>query len=399
MNQDINNKDTINRNITPQVSRDRIEHLLGQILGTRMRDLETLENNHRDLLTASSEDYQRFLAFFADTEPTSTHLSVGLALLATGADPKGRQFARQLLQKLPLKTLADTVDYIQGWYRDRTHTLQERRRFSDSMAEAYSETAPLVREALQREGMTQESGDFTGGEIVVTLGIYDKVQQVLDALGLTYRIVPCQIVVTLPLRADQVLIVNCPGSFDAEGIEVIHRFVINGGTLITTDWALQTTLQLAFPDTCQWNNITTRDDVVPVSWVDPDSIYTQGVEVPEQVISWWLEDTSYPIQIISDRVQILMRSQEMGKRYGDDPLVVAFNYGEGMVFHFTSHYYLQRSQGNKNSKASEVISSLGIDLSDRHALDRISGEQFAAAYSSLRLLANILYERRRAYGV
>lgn len=399
MNENITNPETIDRNITPRVSRDRVEHLLGQILGTRMRDIETLEVNHWDLLTASPDDYKRFLAFFADTEPTSTHLSVGLALLATGADSKGRQFARQLLQKLPLKTLADTVDYIHGWYRDRTHTLQERRRFSDSMAQAYSETAPLVREALQQEGIARESGDFTGGEIVVTLGMYDKVQQVLDALGLTYRIVPCQIATTLPLRADQVLIVNCPGLFDAEAIEVIHRFVINGGTLITTDWALQTTLQLAFPDTCQWNSRSTEDDVVPVSWVNPDSIYTQGIEVPEQVISWWLEGTSYPIEIISDRVQVLLRSEEMGKRYGDDPLVVAFNYGEGMVFHFTSHYYLQRSQGNKSSKASEVVSSLGIDLSDRHSLDRISGEQFAAAYSSLRLLANILYERRRAYGV
>ncbi|MGK7927397.1 MAG: hypothetical protein AB4290_19510, partial [Spirulina sp.] len=238
-----------------------------------------------------------------------------------------------------------------------------------------------------------------GGEIVVTLGQYDKVQQVLDALGLTYRIVPCQVAVTLPLRADQVLIINCPGSFSGEGIEVIRRFVINGGTLITTDWALETTLQRAFSDTCQWNRVRTRDDVVPVSWVNPDSIYTKGVEVPEQVISWWLEASSYPITILNDRVQVLMRSEEMGKRYQEDPLVVAFNYGEGMVFHLTSHYYLQRSQGNKGSKASEVVSSLGIDLSDRRSLDKISGEQFAAAYSSLRLLANILYERRRAYGV
>ena len=399
MKQDPRYQNIADRNISPQVSRDRVEHLLGQILGTRSRDLETLESNHRELLAASPEDYKRFLAFFSDTEPTSTHLSVGLALLATGADLKSRKFARKLLQKLPLKTLADTADYIQGWYRDRTHTLRERRRFSDEMAEVYGKSAPLVREALKQEGMATQSGDFTGGEIVVTLGQYDKVQQVLDALGLIYRIVPCPVVETLPFRADQVLIVNCPGSFSPRGIEVIRRFVINGGTLITTDWALQTTLQRAFPETCQWNSQRTRDDVVPVSWVNPDSIYTKGVEVPEQVISWWLEASSYPIKILSDRVQVLMRSEEMGKRYGENPLVVAFNYGEGMVFHLTSHYYLQRSQGNKNSQASEAISSLGIDLSDRQAFDKISGEQFAAAYSSLRLLANILYDRRRAYGM
>lgn len=386
--------------IPPQTSRARVEELLSQLLGTRVRDWEALEASHRALLAASPRDYKRLLAFLRDREPASPHLIVGLSLLSTGADMKARQFAGKLLRQLPLQTVAEVVDYIHGWYVDRTHTLLERQRFDDEMTEAYDAAAPVVQEALKREGvLSTDSQEFVGGEILITLGEYDKVQQVLDALGMTYRTLPCQVVHKLPLRADQVLIVNCPGRFAPPGIAAIRRFVVNGGTLITTDWALATTLQLAFPELCQWNQVATRDDVVKVSWVNSDSPYTRGVEVPNQTISWWLEGSSYPIKILDDRVQVLMGSREMQERYGESPIVVTFAYGEGMVFHLTSHYYLQRSQGDRNSQASEVVSSLGIDIQDSEGIENMSGSQFAAAYSSMRLLANILYDRRRAYGV
>jgi len=70
---------------------------------------------------------------------------------------------------------------------------------------------------------------------------------------------------------------------------------------------------------------------VPVSWVRPDSPWTRGVEVPGQTINWWLEGSSYPIRVLDPRVEVLVRSEEMGKRYGETPLVITFGYGEGRV--------------------------------------------------------------------
>jgi hypothetical protein len=306
----------------------------------------------------------------------------------------------ELVAMLPIKALAELVDYIHGWRVDRRHVQRARRRFQDEMTEAYRAAAGTVRQELEEERGT--GGDeFHGGEILITLGTYDRVQQVLDHLQVPYQTLPCQVLETVPLRADQVVVVNCPGEFSPKGVETIRRFVAGGGTLITTDWALRTTIERAFPGTIAYNQRPTQDDVVAISWVHPDSPLTRGVEVAGQKIRWWLESSSYPIRVLDRRVITLVRSDEMGRKYGEAAVVVAFDYGEGMVVHLTSHYYLQRSQGDKSAKAkSKPASWLGTKpLQSSNSEDDPASERLAAAYSSMRLLGNILYESRRKCGV
>jgi hypothetical protein len=383
----------IEPSVPPALQQDLVERLLG----TRVRDRDAVEAAHRDLLAAGPDLHRRLLRWLAAHEPHSTHLSVGLALLASGPDPEGRRFATRLIEKLPVATVADVVDYVHGWYVDRTLRKRERKRFQDEMTRAYEATAGLVQEALRAGAGADE---FRGGEILVTLGEYDKVQQVLDHLTLPYQALPCNKVESLPLRADQVLIINCPGRFSPAGLEAIRLFVARGGTLITTDWALETTVQRAFPRTIEYTGRATADDVVPVSWVHPESPFTRGVEVPGQTISWWLEGSSYPIRILDRRVTVLVRSAAMGKKYGEDPLVVTFDYGEGTVVHLTSHYYLQRSQGDKSAKAAAPAGgAVAQEILAVAAAGGLSGGHVSAAYSSMRLLANILYESRRKCGV
>jgi hypothetical protein len=377
-----------------------VQHdLLEKLLGTRRRDLEAVEAAHRELMGAGPALHRKLLRWLAVNEPESPLLSVGLALLATGPDLSGRQLVADFVETLPIGTVAHLVDYIHGRYVDRLHVRQERRRFSDEMSAAYVATSSVVRQELQTD--TKIKGDeFRGGEILVTLGEYDKVQQVLDHLQLPYQTLPCQVIDGLALRADQVLIVNCPGKFSMPGIEKIRKFVAAGGTLITTDWALLTTVQVAFPGTIEYTGQATADDVVKVSWIHPESIWTRGVEVPGQAISWWLEGSSYPIRLVDPRVTVLIRSEEMAHKYKEDPLVVTFGYGEGRVFHLTSHYYLQRSQGEKSAKAQETSNSaVGQAIMQSAQAGGLSTEQLSAAYSSMRLLANILYESRRQCGV
>jgi hypothetical protein len=374
------------------------QELLDRLLGMRVRDEAQVEAAHRQLLAASPELHHRLLRWLALHDPDSGHLPIGLAVLATGADRAGRDLVAELVAGLPVAAVAATVDYVHGWYVDRKLTRRRRARFQDEMTQAYEATAELVQEELERSGARAE--DFRGGEILLTLGTFDKVQQVLDHLQLPYRTLPCNVLGALPLRADQVLIINCPGEFSATDLETIRQFVARGGSLITTDWALETTVQRAFPGTIEYTGRSTADDVVQVSWVHPEHPFTRGVEVPGQTISWWLEGASYPIRILDRRVTVLVRSEQMGQRYGQDPLVVTFDYGEGTVVHLTSHYYLQRSQGDKSVKATTgaVQSELGQQIAEA-AAGGLSGAQLSAAYSSMRLLANILYECRRKYGV
>jgi hypothetical protein len=384
--------------IQPRVPPGVQQALLERLLGTRSHDRAALEAGHRDLLAASPELARVLLRWLASHDPEAPMLSVGLAVLGVSGDPVNRRLVAELLDRVPLGTVADTVDYIHGWYVDRRHTRLSRKRFQDEMTQAYEATAGAVRESVAAE--SAQDASFQAGDILVTLGTYDKVQQVLDHLQLPYRTTPCNVVHELPLRADCVLIVNCPGQFTAEDLEAIRRFVLVGGTLITTDWALQTTVEPAFPGTIQYNQRPTSDDVVAVSWLHPDSPYTRGVEVPGQTISWWLEGQSYPIRVLDPRVTVLVRSEEMGRKYGEDPLVVTFAYGEGRVFHLTSHYYLQRSQGDKSVKDQKPTAAAGQPAVLAEALaSGLQTHQLAAAYSSMRLLANILFHSRRQCGI
>lgn len=60
---------------------------------------------------------------------------------------------------------------------------------------------------------------------------------------------------------------------------------------------------------------------------------------------WWLEGCSYPIKILDkDKVKVLVRSDELKRRYKHGAVIVSFEYGEGIVYHMISHFYLQRSE-------------------------------------------------------
>ena len=60
---------------------------------------------------------------------------------------------------------------------------------------------------------------------------------------------------------------------------------------------------------------------------------------------WWLECSSYPIEILDKKkVKVLVRSEELKKRYKHDPVIISFEYGKGVVYHMISHFYLQRSE-------------------------------------------------------
>ena len=60
---------------------------------------------------------------------------------------------------------------------------------------------------------------------------------------------------------------------------------------------------------------------------------------------WWLECASYPIKVLDKKkVKVLVSSKELGKKYRDDPVIISFEWGKGIVYHMISHFYLQRTE-------------------------------------------------------
>ena len=239
-------------------------------------------------------------------------------------------------------------------------------------------------------------------DIVVVRGSYDHVEQVLEALELPHTTVahPDQ-VGQLRLRPEQLLVVNCPGTIDPAGVNVVRRFVESGGSLFTTDWALRHVLEPAFPGVVAFNEQPTNDAVVRVEICEHDNPFLRGVIDGADDPQWWLEGSSYPIRILdTERVQVLLTSRELAEQWGEAAVAITFPWGEGEVFHMISHYYLQRTElrsARHRAGAGMYAAEKGVAMTAPLAadLDGLSVGDVESAQTSARWMANVVAAKQR----
>ena len=217
----------------------------------------------------------------------------------------------------------------------------------DNGQKAYLSGASIARDRMAREAPldAEALAAIVESDIVVVPGCYDHVERVLQALEVPYQTIQSGSLDQIDLRPEQLLVVNCPGTLTPAEIIQVRDFVASGGTLFTTDWALRNVIEPAFPGRIEYNDRSTADDVVGIEVVDSDSPYLQGVLDSDDDPQWWLEGSSYPIRVLDpEQVRVLIRSGELGEKYGECAVAVVFEFGKGEVFHMISHYYLQRTE-------------------------------------------------------
>jgi hypothetical protein len=254
--------------------------------------------------------------------------------------------------------------------------------------------------------MSQEERVLMDGlrpeDVVVVRGSYDRVEQVFEVAGIPHRLVDPQRVGDTTLLPEQIVIINCPGNLDRRGVERVRRFVEEGGSLVTTDWALKTVLEPAFPGFVRYNGRATGDEVVRIEIRDSDDPFLQGIFHQGADPLWWLEGSSYPIEILDrERVRVLLTSREVGEKYGEAPVAVAFDFGRGDVLHMISHYYLQRAETRTTRHASgwkayaAEVGQVGVGASSPAELDYLTTAEVEAAHTSMKFTRNIIMEKKR----
>ena len=203
------------------------------------------------------------------------------------------------------------------------------------------------------------------------------------------------------LTPDNILFINCPGTVTKKGLRKIVSFVESGGFLFTTDWALKHVIEPGFPGYLRYNDRPTTDEVVRVEIIADDDPFLQSLIGPNDDPQWWLEGSSYPIRILNtDTVRVLIRSRELGEKYGEEPVAVVFPFGKGEVFHMISHYYLQRAElrtARHQMSGEPYFTSKNVPVDDAMAYQLVDlnlGDVEAAATSS-RLFANIVADKKR----
>ena len=235
------------------------------------------------------------------------------------------------------------------------------------MKDAYEMANEMVRERLKKESADniQILDDLKKTDVIVVEGTYDHIHLVLESLKIPFVSIHQNQLMEAELKPHQTVFVNCASGFPPDAARKLATFVQQGGQLITTDWALKNVLEVAFPNTVAYNNKPTGDEVVRIEAIDKEDPVVSGFLDEKADPVWWLEGSSYPIKILDkEKVKVLIRSKELGEKYGEEAVVVRFAFGEGLVYHMISHFYLQRTETRDKKQmanASEYYKDKGMD--------------------------------------
>ncbi|MFW9876579.1 MAG: hypothetical protein ACFFG0_26080 [Candidatus Thorarchaeota archaeon] len=276
-----------------------------------------------------------------------------------------------------------------------------------NMEQAYKASSKILekRMAKERPMDLEILQKVKESSIIIVSGSYDKVEIVLDMIKVPYVLVQPEEVSQIELKPDQILIMNCPGNIHDDILPKVKEFVKRGGFLFTTDWALLNILEKIFPELVKYNQRPTGDDCVAVQVVDKSNKFLEGLFKADEKPIWWLESSSYPIQILDNKkVNVLVTSKEMEQKYGEAPIVITFEYGDGgTVLHMTSHYYLQRAElrtkRHKMSAKEYVQSEMAFSDAEAEEIEKdlegLTLGEAESAYSTTQFISNVIVEQQK----
>lgn len=265
--------------------------------------------------------------------------------------------------------------------------------------------AQVLEETLANQNPTDLAllRSVRGKDIVVVRGSMDHIEQVLSAARIRHTVIDPNAVARADLNADQVLMVNCPGTMPMAGVRRIAKFVRAGGLLYTTDWALVNVIEKAFPRTIKHNGGSTGDHVTPVHVKhEHDDLMSNMLLRKGTEPQWWLEGGSYPIQVLDPkRVKVLAASRQMGQKYGAAPVVVRFRWDDGEVIHVVSHFYRQAQTRGPRVAAKNAIDDVSAlspaqkaKLKAAPAGD-VDMADLESSYAFQRMTSNLIVDKKK----
>ena len=277
----------------------------------------------------------------------------------------------------------------------------------NKMSTAYRVAQEMIKDKLKDvdEDMAAEFEELGQSEVIVSKGVHDYIEQVFNGIGLKHNLINPQQFEKIDLDPDKIIFINCPGNVSSKGLRNLVTFVEKGGFLFTTDWALRHVIEPGFPGYIKYNNRPTSDEVVRVDILAEEDPFLQSLIGPNDDPQWWLEGSSYPIEILNHKeVDILIKSKEIEKKYGESAVFVTFDYGKGKIYHMISHFYLQRAETrtarHAKSGAEYANEKLNMDQYRKEkymnmGIDDANLSDVEAAYSSSSMMNKILWDKKR----
>ena len=277
----------------------------------------------------------------------------------------------------------------------------------NKMSTAYRVAQEMIKDKLKDvdEDMAAEFEELGQSEVIVSTGVHDNIEQVFNGIGLKHNLINPQQFEKIDLDPDKIIFINCPGNVTSKGLRNLVTFVEKGGFLFTTDWALRHVIEPGFPGYIKYNNRPTNDEVVRVDILAEEDPFLQSLIGPNDDPQWWLEGSSYPIEILNHKeVDILIKSKEIEKKYGESAVFVTFDYGKGKIYHMISHFYLQRAETRtaRHAKSGAEYANEKLNMDEYReekyknmGIENANLSDVEAAYSSSSMMNKILWDKRK----
>jgi hypothetical protein len=198
-------------------------------------------------------------------------------------------------------------------------------------------------------------------QVVIVTGSADHMEQVMTRANVKFVLVDPSELPQIELHGQQVLMVNCTGQMSDAARERVRRFVNAGGLLYTTDHAVHFLLESIFPGFIKYEGVTSTAETFPMETSgDQGLLRNIGTAGHPQ---WQLAGGGFLFKVVAPKkVEVLMRSKEVGARYGTPVLGVRFHVGDGQVVHVTGHFFTQPGQRPEVAAAGRAFEQLSANV-------------------------------------
>ncbi len=179
-------------------------------------------------------------------------------------------------------------------------------------------------------------------DLVVLESRGDHIEKLLDKQKIEHRMTLAGKVGENGIQPDTLFVANCTGEIESVDVERLRWFVLCGGRLFGSCWALHETIEKVVPGVVR--KFETRDEVddnVSAEEASAGSPYSEGVFASEVRPIYALEGAHLIEVLDPERVEVLVDSPACADSWGSGDLAAWFRAGHGLVLDSVNHFEAQ----------------------------------------------------------
>lgn len=237
----------------------------------------------------------------------------------------------------------------------------------------------------------------------------DHIQSLMERRGIDYTLTGSGKVSRAEVHPFGVYVANCIGDCSGSDVEFLAWYVLTGGYLFSSCWALNGTMVAIEPGVMrsvpQYIQGTLQDRVAAEMTVAA-SPYLEGVFSAGMTPIYSLEGAHLIEVLKPERCEVLMDSSECAARWGYGTLAAWFDVGHGLMLDSANHFDAQGFGGAEGLKTPEdrqayAVNHMGLTFEELRLVQKekwwkanSKAEEFVWDESAFRFLTNFVRWKR-----